>query len=71
VTTNKDSFQTFGLWFPDYCALVVPVMMVMMVVGIKSVVMPVIVRIVAIVMMIAIPGCGWNRATGHDCANNA
>ena len=44
--------------------------MTVMVVGMISVVMPVV--IVAIVtMMIAVPSCGWNRATGYDCADNA
>jgi hypothetical protein len=50
-----------------------PVMTVM-VVGLISVVMPV--MIVAVVMMIVtmmitVPSCGWNRAAGYDCADNA
>jgi hypothetical protein len=45
-----------------------------MVVGMISVVMPV--MIVAVVMMIVtmmitVPSCGWNRAAGYDCADNA
>jgi hypothetical protein len=69
LKTLVSSFQ-----FPDYCTLipVMPVMMVMMV-RIVSVVMPV--MIVAIVMMVAmmitVPSCGWNRAAGYDCADNA
>jgi hypothetical protein len=45
-----------------------------MVVGMISVVMPVmIVAIVLMVvaMMIAVPRCGWNRATAYYCADNA
>jgi hypothetical protein len=52
----------FQLQFPDYCALipVVPVMMVMMV----AIVM-------MVVTMMTVPSCGWDRAAGRDCANNA
>ena len=61
------------LWFPDYSALIqMPVVMVMMVVWMVSVVMPVMVAIVTMVaMMITIPSCGWSRAAGYDCADNA
>ena len=46
--------------------------MVMMVVRMVSVVMPVMVAIVMMVaMMITVPSCGWNRAAGYDCADNA
>jgi hypothetical protein len=47
-------------------SVVMPVMMV-------AVVMPVIVAIVMMVvtMVITVPSCGWCRAAGYDCANNA
>jgi uncharacterized membrane protein YphA (DoxX/SURF4 family) len=84
VTTAKHHPKNlrFQLWFPDYSALVpvVPVMMVM-IVGMISVVMPVMIVavvmpvIVAIVMMvtmiITVPSCGWSRAAGYNCADNA
>jgi hypothetical protein len=39
---------------------------------IVTVVMPVIVAVVMMVaMMIAVPSCGWSRAAGDDCADNA
>ncbi len=51
---------------------------VAMMVGIISVVMPMIGRIVAIMMMVvammvvaAVPSCGWNHAAGCDCADHA
>jgi hypothetical protein len=51
-----------------------PVMTVM-IVGMISVVMPVmivaVVMMVITMMMIAIPSCGWDRAAGYDCADNA
>ena len=46
--------------------------MVMMVVRMVSVVMLVMVAIVMMVtMMITVPSCGWSRAAGYDCADNA
>jgi hypothetical protein len=47
-------------------SVVVPVMIV-------TIVMPVIVAIVMMVvtMMIAIPSCGWDHTAGYDCADNA
>jgi hypothetical protein len=44
-----------------------------MVVGVISVVMAMIVAIVMMVvrMMITVPRCGWNRAAGYYCADNA
>jgi hypothetical protein len=81
---QKITLKTFAsdFWLPDYCALipVVPVMMVMIVgmisvvmpVVIVAVVMPVIVAIVVVVtMVIAVPSCGWSRAAGYNCADNA
>ena len=37
-----------------------------MVVGMISVIV-----MMVVTMMIAVPRCGWNRATGYDCAENA
>ena len=81
---QKITLKTFAsdFWLPDYCGLipVVPVMMVMIVgmisvvmpVMIIAVVMPVIVAIVVVVtMVIAVPSCGWSRAAGYNCADNA
>jgi len=84
VRTSKTCFTGLKFWqdrfwFPDYCALI-PVMPVMMVT--VSVVMPVMivaimmVMIVAmmmvVTMMMAVPiRCGWRHAAGRDCADNA
>ena len=56
---------------------VVPAVPIMMVVRVIGVVTMVIVGIVTIVMMvvrmriIAVPSCGWNRASDCDCTDNA
>ncbi len=48
-----------------------PVMM--MVVGMIGVVVPVMIVAVVMMMVVAmmIPRCGWSRAAGDDCADNA
>ena len=53
--------------------MIVGMISVVMPVVIVAVVMPVIVAIVMMVvtMMITVPSCGWDRATGGDCADNA
>ena len=49
----------------------------MMITRIVAVVAMMITRIVAVVammvvaMMVAVPSCGWDRAAGRDCADNA
>jgi len=72
---QMSTLKTFvsGFSFLNYSALIpVPVVMVMMVVRMVSVVMPVMVAIVMMVaMMITVPSCGWSRAAGYDCADNA
>ena len=53
--------------------MIVGMISVVMPVMIVAVVMPVIVAIVMMVvtMVIAVPSCGWSRAAGYDCADNA
>jgi tryptophan-rich sensory protein len=72
---QKITLNTFFSGFNslNYSALIpMPVVMVMMVVRMVSVVMPVMVAIVMMVaMMITVPSCGWSRAAGYDCADNA
>jgi uncharacterized membrane protein YphA (DoxX/SURF4 family) len=52
--------------------MVVGIISVVMPVMIVTIVMPVIVAVVMVVtMMIPIPSCGWSRAAGDDCADNA
>ena len=52
--------------------MIVGMISVVMPVMIVAVVMPVIVAIVMMVtMIITVPSCGWSRAAGYDCADNA
>jgi len=54
--------------------VVVPIAMRMIVAPVSVVTIWMVVPIVTMVvtmMIIAVPSCGWNRATGYDCANNA
>jgi hypothetical protein len=54
--------------------MIVGMISVVMPVMIVTIVMPVIVAVVMMVvtMMIAVPiRCGWSRAAGDDCADNA
>ena len=53
--------------------VIVGMISVVMPVMIVAVMMPVIVAIVMMVvtMVIAVPSCGWNRAAGYDCADNS
>jgi hypothetical protein len=58
---------------PVMTVMVVGMISVVTPVMIVAIVMPVIVAIVMMVvtMMIAVPSCGWSRAAGYDCADNA
>jgi hypothetical protein len=45
-------------------------MMITMIVAVVAMMVTAVIAMMVVVMMVAVPSCGWDRAAGRDCANN-
>src|SRR5260370_32529993 len=45
-------------------------MMITMIVAVVAMMITAVIALMVVVMMVAVPSCGWDRAAGRDCANN-
>jgi hypothetical protein len=45
-------------------------MMITMIVAVVAMMVTAVIAMMIVVMMVAVPSCGWDRAAGRDCANN-
>jgi hypothetical protein len=49
---------------------VVAMMIITMIVAVVAMMVTAVIAMMIVVMMVAVPSCGWDRAAGRDCANN-